>query len=879
MPLKDKTPFSKPPVYLIDGSSYLYRGYYAYGDLSRSDGFPTNALFIVMRLLMRLLREEQPEYALFVLDGKGPNFRHEIYKEYKANREAMPEPLAMQIAPLKEGVELLGVPVHTAEGAEADDVIASLAAARRAERPVVIIGSDKDLKQCLDENVLMWDPAAKKEKIVTLADFAGETSFPPSSWPDFQALVGDSSDNIPGVPGVGKVTAGDMLGRFPTLEELERHIDELKPAQQKKLRPHLEDMYLYRELTRLKTDIDVPALDDMAVRRADPAQVRDFLMEYEFRSLARDAEQMFSQGPGAAGRSPAKASSAAANQGQLSLFDAGGGGGEDKDAGSEIPVVDASTLPDVAGKCTALVPRPEGMYLGTDGSEYLYSGEAAPLAEALAKARRIAVPSLKELLRGDDAWARVPLKVWFDLGLAAYLLNPEQRNYSWDRLRDSLFSDPAFDAGSLPPGSRAPAALALAEVYAPRLEGAGLKDLIERLESPLIPVLVRMERAGIGIDRTAFSAFLKEVEKDLDELTGRVFELAGKSFNIRSSRQLAEVLFTDLGLARQGKTPGGAASTSSTVLEKLKGRHPVVEAVLDHRRLEKLRSTYLSPLPKMVDASGRLHTTFNQLATATGRLSSSNPNLQNIPIRGPLGRRMRACFTAAPGNALIASDYSQIELRVLAHLSKEPTLLRAFEEDGDIHAQTAALLFDKAPEAVSEDERRNAKTINFGLLYGMGPQKLSRELGLKLDRAKEFISRYFERLQGLKRFYDAIVSEAEENGYVTTLAGRRRLLPEIRSRNAQLLSQAKRQAINTVVQGGAADIIKMAMLAVDADKELKALGAGLILQVHDELVMEAPKEAARPVGARLAELMAGVVALDVPLKADLGVGPNWSEAH
>ena len=880
MSLTEKFDFQNDPVYLIDGSSFLYRGFYAFGDLSRSDGFPTNALFIVMRLLLRVLREERPRYAMFFLDGKGPNFRHELYPEYKANRQAMPEPLAAQIDPLKQGVALLGLGVAVSSGAEADDYIATMASRLKRERPVIIVGSDKDLRQCLDTNVILWDPAGKQEKIVTLDSFAEDCPIAPSAWPDLQALTGDASDNIPGVPGIGPKTAMDILSNYPDLEAVRDHLDALKPAQRNKLAGHMDKTFLYRELTRLRTDLDPGALpDDLSVKAMDPAAVKAFLLEYEFRSLARELPQT---GPAASQPAP-KAAKAAPGQLQGSLFDAPAPALKktDDDAPKDTPL-SLGELEAAAPARIGLVPAGEpggGLILGVDGEERLYQGDPAALIPVLAKAERIAVPSYKDLLGENPVWGEIPLDKWMDLELCAYLLNPEQRNYSWERLRDSLYADPAFDHSALPPGARGLAALALADIYAPRLEQAGLVPLVRDLEMPLIPVLARMEKAGARIDRKAFAAFLQEANQGLDTLTAEITRLAGRPFNLRSSQQLAEILFDVLGLKRQGKTPGGAVSTSSEVLEKLRGEHEIVGKILEYRKLEKLRSTYLEPLPKMVDENERLHTTFNQLATATGRLSSSNPNLQNIPIRGEFGRRMRSCFIAAPGMQLAAADYSQIELRVLAHLSKEPTLLAAFAENRDIHAGTAALLFDKPLDAVTPDERRNAKTINFGLLYGMGPQKLSRELGIKLDEAKQFIARYFERLSGLRAFYESVVEDAEKNGSVTTIAGRRRLLPEIRSRNAQLQSQAKRQAINTVVQGSAADIIKMAMIAVDADPALKDLGARLILQIHDELVAEAPSGAARQAGERLAALMSGIVALDVPLAVDLGVGPDWGAAH
>ncbi len=879
MTLANRLGFSQTPLFLVDGSAYIYRGYHAFRDLARSDGFPTSALFMIFRLLFKILKEQEPRHLVFFLDGKGPTFRSNIYAAYKANREAMPEPLARQLEPLRQGLALLGVPVIIPQEAEADDGIASLAARFSPSLPVVIVGADKDLKQCLSNRVVLYDPSGKAEKITTLADFTADCGIAPASWPDLQALVGDSSDNIPGIPGVGPKTALDILRQLPTLEAVRDGLDTIKPKVRDKIVPLMEELFTYRELTRLKTDIlPETGLDDARLGAPEAKALREFLLAYELRNLARDIP----------GQPPAPVSTPAAPAGpraaQLSLFDAPRPAAAQPVAAPAVappPVIAAplEDLPDPTGQQLALVPLEQGYSLSYGSDEMFIDPEPEALAAFLARAGRAAVPSVKALLTVSPAFAAVPLAVWFDLGLAAYLLNPESRAYAFDRLRDSLFADPSVDTEGVSPTDNARAAALLAEVLAARLETAGLSRLVAELEMPLIPVLVAMERAGIGIDKAAFAAFANEVTGRLSGLEADIVALAGKPFNPRSSQQLGEILYTDLGLRAHGKTPGGAASTSQDALERLAGAHPLVDRILEFRKLEKLRSTYLAPMPALADRDSRIHTTLNNMATATGRLSSSNPNLQNIPIRGEFGRRMRDCFTAGPGNRLVAADYSQIELRVLAHLSGEPALLDAFAHGADIHARTAAILFDKPEEAIAPDERRQAKTINFGLLYGMGPQKLSRDLGIKLDAAKAFIARYFERLPGLSAFYEGIVEAAKRDGFVTTLAGRRRLLPDIASANSQLSSQARRQAINTVVQGGAADIIKMAMLAAAGDAELAGLGAVLVLQIHDELLLETPEAAAKDAGARLAGLMTGVISLAVPLEVDWGTGRTWGEAH
>ena len=895
MSLKERLGFDKDPVFLVDGHAFIYRFFYANPDFRRSDGLPTNALFQVMRMLLTIIKDERPRWLGFFMDGKGPTFRHELFPAYKAQRPSMPEDLAAQLEPIRQAVATLGMTVIVSKGGEADDCIATLAARCKTERPVVIVGADKDLRQCLDDNVVMWDPGSRNSgKIITVDDFRNETGLSPSQWPDFQALTGDSSDNIPGAPGVGPKTAQAIMADHPSLEAIRDHLDELKPTVRKKVEPAMDDVFTYRRLTTLRTDLCDAGLDDLRCAAPSFEAVNAFMDEYEIRALQRllpsflkgvgdtapEAETPESGVKDAA--DAAKAKKAKAHGGdQWSLL----GGESPAPDDADLPeAADADALPPLEGRDVGLVVLDDsgtggkGLAVCADKVEVRYTGPVADLAALLAGAERVATPSVKDLLRADPAWSGVPVDAWFDIGLAAYLLRPEDRSYDLDHVRRRLETHLA----GLPGGMAAtPGALTLdcMNVLQGLLDGAGLAELMRSLETPLIPVLARMEQAGVAIDPRAFQAFLDEVQAQLDDLDRSIRVAAGRDFNPRSSQQLAEVLFDELELKPGGKTPGGARSTSSSVLEKLKGRHEVVDLILDYRTLEKLRSTYLDPLPRLAEGDGRIHTTFNQLATATGRLSSSNPNLQNIPIRGEQGPRMRACFTAAPGMALVSADYSQIELRVLAHFSEETALVEAFNQGEDIHSRTAALVFDTAPGSVTPDQRRSAKTINFGLIYGMGPQKLARDLGLKLAEAKEFIERYFERLPGLKTFFESVHERTGAQGYVTTLAGRRRLLPDISSRNNHLQSQAKRQAVNTLIQGSAADIIKLAMLEADADAELARLEARLILQVHDELLLETPLADAGAAAKRLEAIMSGIRQLRVPLAVDTGTGANWAVAH
>lgn len=883
MSIKERLNFDKEPVYLIDGTALLYRAFYARADLSRSDGFPTNAINTVLRVLLNLIRDENPTHVAFLMDGKGPTFRNDLYDLYKANRPAMPEPLAQQIEPVRRGVELLGIKLMVSEGVEADDCICALANKYKAERPVVILATDKDLKQCLDTNVVMVSQHGKKETIHTLDGFREAEGMEPATWPDFQAVIGDSADNIPGIPKVGPVTAKKIFAQTgPTLEDLRDNVAGLPDKMREKIEPELENIFIYRELTRMKADCcDVP-LDDFVLNSPDAKALLDFLEEYELRGLKR----MVPQAKAAAGSAaPApKASTVTKDGGQFSLF--GSAAPAPKKGIEPLPVKDVASadgLPALSDEEVGLIIEGEVIFLGVGNDEYRYTGPVPALVDALKAAKVIATPSVQDLLRADDAWLAISAAHWFDLSLAAYLLDPVARNYSWQRLRQSIFQDgsPEFtdSAANLHPQAKAQAALAYMRGISGKVQTAELGPLMRDLEQPLIPALVSMEKAGIAIDLNAFKDFLDDVSDQLSGLTRSIIKHAGNEFNIRSSQQLAVVLFDDLGIKAGSKTATGQRSTANQVLEKIRDKHPIVEDILEYRMLEKLRSTYLEPLPKMVDDDARLHTSFNQLATATGRLSSSGPNLQNIPIRGKYGPRMRACFTAGQGNMLAAADYSQIELRVLAHCSQDPALLDAFRKNEDIHTRTAALIMDKTPDEVLPDERRNAKTINFGLIYGMGVQKLAQELKIKQTEAKEFTERYFEKLATLKAYYDSVIKDAESHGYVTTLAGRRRLLPELHSRNNMQASEARRQAVNTVIQGTAADIIKMAMVAAHNDEKLRSLGAKLILQVHDELIIEAPEATVAEAADRLVAIMQSAASLDVPLKVDMGIGKNWAEAH
>lgn len=915
MSLKTTLGWQQNPLFIMDGTAFLYRGYYANANMARSDGFPTGALYIVGKTLLKILKEEKPEYFLFLLDGKGPNFRHDMFPAYKANRPPAPEALVQQLEPLKRLVGSLGIHVEVSENCEADDCIAALAARTCKERPVVIVGMDKDLKQCLQENVVLWSPGsgAKPDALLTRQGFIDETGLTPEQWPDVQALIGDSSDNVPGVPGVGQKTAEKIFLDYPSLEAIRDNFDSLPATLKKKFDGHLEAMFLYRRLTTLDTNACPHlALPDLALlpMPRNGAEAATLFTEFEMSSLKKELERLIAlqsaglplpltdQAKNVSHETLQRAKTE--NQGQLSLF------GEVAPQNGTIttqlqahteqekttaPLIDLPpvlwadstiSLPDTTGKRVALVPKlvwekaeeqePNFSLLveGTE-TEILFSGTYG-LKNYLAKAASLIVPDSKALMKAG--FENMP---YFDLGLAAYLLAPEDRDYGWPRLMAI-----EQENSGLPLTHPAHIALSLCNRQKPQLEGTGLLPLLENMEQPLVSVLAHMEKEGILVDTASLTSYLAEVETELARLTENIYEAAGGPFNIRSAQQIGDVLYKRLGLKAAKNTATGQASTAANVLEELSGAHPMVDALLTFRKLEKLRSTYLEPLPRHIEADGRIHTHFNQCATATGRLSSSAPNLQNIPIRGEGGPRMRACFIAKPNYSLIAADYSQIELRVLAHFSKDPNLVDAFRNNEDIHRRTAALLHDIPAEQVTPAQRRAAKTINFGLIYGMGARKLAADLSVPFADAKTFIETYFARFASIKAFFDSVVEMARTEGFVTTLAGRRRPLPDMQSTRPQLRAAAERQAVNTLIQGSAADIIKSAMLAAAKNQELKALGATMLLQVHDELVFEAPEAHAMEAGRIIDQTMeasGNAYGLSVPLLVDWGHGHTWAEAH
>lgn len=871
------------PLFLFDASAFIYRGFYAYSSMQRKDGFPTSAIYNVARVLLKILKQEQPTHFAFILDGVGKSFRHEIFHEYKQNRSKTPEDLIAQIAPIEHMVSLLGIPILISHDAEADDYIASLAHQYESDG-IVIVGVDKDLRQCLTPNVLLWDPSAKEERIVTYSQFIEETGLLPSQWPDFQAIIGDTSDNIPGIKGIGEKTAYKIFEQYKTLEDIEAHLDNFEGKIKTKLVTGLHDAYIYRKLTRLSTTCYQCEKENLHIR-APQAEIIEFIQEYELFSLRRDIESLGavygvdfpSRGHSMMEQSHHERDTSlnSASEEQFTLFTA-------------TPHIDIlmhettaspstfSMLPQASDKTITLFIHENSLTVRVNGNNYhIKEFTEDEFVHYMCDIDECITIDVKSIFKLYPSLLSIST-VWKDIAIMAYLLNPEEREYTIE----SIY---AVWGESLPtvPETMVECIYAMSLLFIEQLHASGVYELYCKIEQPLCSILSLMENEGIGLDIKALQSLLVSVEKQIHSKEQEIYELVGHTFNIRSSQQLGAVLFTEMGLQHKSKTKTGHFSTSQETLEKLADAHPIISTILEFRMLEKLRSTYLEPLPKYADEKQRLHTTFNQLATATGRLSSSNPNLQNIPIRGIFGGPIRNCFCASSGNLLIAADYSQIELRILAYLSKEPTLMDAFARNEDIHRKTASVLYDIALEDVTQEQRRNAKAINFGLLYGMGATKLARETKTTLREAKEFMDRYFERLGNIRQLYADIIEGAKAKGYVTTLFGRRRYLPDIQSGNEQIASQARRQAVNTVIQGTAADIIKKAMVDISNNEVYTHMGARLILQIHDELIMEVPEKYADITAQSMVDDMTHITwgEFGVPLIVEYGIALTWGKAH
>ncbi len=841
-------------MYLIDGTSFVYRAHYAVKEfLSTSWGLPTKAIFVFTRMLLRILREFRPEYLALCLDEKAPTFRHEAYEEYKAHRPPMPDELAVQIPYIREIAEALGVRVLSYAGYEADDLIATLAT--RLPNPVVIIAGDRDLLPLVSDRVYLWDPL--RERTIDPGEVERRYGLPPEKIPEIRALAGDASDNIPGVKGIGEKTAVALIKAFGSVEALYERLSEVRPPRVRKLLEEgREAAFLSRKLVELETSVPIPlTLEEYRLREPDYRKLRALFVKLEFRKLLAELPP------------------------------------EREISGTVVKVKDCPPEVRSAGRIALWVSGAEDLFgrktisalvLASPEKAYVLPGERVEEVKQLFKEETLTrvVYDLKALCHLLEEALALQGEV-FDLKLAAWLLDPVRKSYTLEELAEEYLgvklSPTADERGA---GERA---LALQHLYPHLREGlrqAGLERLLFEVEGPLAPVLFKMEKVGIKVDRDYLKTQARRLREELRGLEEEIFRLAGEPFNLRSSKDLSRILFQKLGLPKGKRTPKGTGySTDVEVLSELANLHPLPQKLLRYRTVYKLLSTYVEPLIRLADpATGRVHTTFHQTGTATGRLSSSDPNLQNIPVKGEEGELIRRAFVAEEGWVLLSADYSQIELRLLAHFSGDENLKRAFLEGRDIHAATAAEIFGLRPEEVTAEMRRLAKVINFGIAYGMSPFGLSKELGIDLKQARAFIDRYFERYPGVKRYMENVVAEAREKGFVTTLLGRRRPIPGLLSREKSVREFAERTAINTPIQGSGADLVKLAMLTIDRKLAEGGYAARLILQVHDELLFEVPEDEIEPVKAIVRKEMEEVYPLSVPLKVNLAQGKNWAEA-
>ena len=896
---------------LIDGSSYIYRAFYAIGRLTNSRGMPTQAIYGFNQMLLKVVREQKPDFVCVVFDAPGPSFRNEIYQQYKATRQKMPEDLAVQVPYIKELVRCHGIPQLERDGYEADDLIAILTDwCNQQGIEAAIVSGDKDLMQLVhDPQVWQWDP--QRDKVFREQQVFERFGVTPRQMADLLALMGDSSDNIPGVKGIGEKTAAKLLQQWGSLDEIFRHLEEVTPSSlRQKLQAHREEAYLSRQLVAFRKDLKIPG-EPRDFVRSEPAidDLMRLYTELDFHSLLKSLQEEHA-GTAAAPEQMADATRhlrenrVVATENELRAL-------IEQLAGQPLLAIELET--DSKGSMTARMVGAAFCW-GDDCGYYLpITGNGAaderhlPLATVLAwlgpLLERTAPRKIGHNLK--DQWVLlrrhgVRLQgIAFDTMIASYLLTPEQRSHSLDRLVAEHLGEklcfhqgppekdhvqPETQAGRTGEAARrvcgaTSAAWRLTPVLTEKLTATDLYRLYEDLELPLLEVLAEMEYRGIAVDSASLEALSLELEKAMDRAAGMVYQLAGEEFNIQSPKQLAAILFDKLGLRTVKKTKTGP-STDLNVLEQLAADHPIIEHVLHYRSLAKLKGTYTDSLPKLIHPeTGRIHTSFNQTVTATGRLSSSNPNLQNIPIRSEEGRRIRRAFVASPGCLLVSADYSRIELRILAHCSQDEHLLQAFRENDDVHRRTAAEIFGIPPHEVTPEMRRQAKTINFGIIYGMGAFGLAQRLYISNKSARAAIDRYFEKYQGVRSFIDSVVARARAAGYTETLLGRRRAVPELRSRNHNIRQQGERLAINTPIQGTAADLIKKAMIDLHRALQGGGLKTAMLLQVHDELLFDVPLAELDAAKQLIKEKMEHVWQLSVPLTVDIGWGENWAQAH
>ncbi|MXP60600.1 DNA polymerase I [Pantoea sp. Taur] len=922
------------PLILVDGSSYLYRAYHAFPPLTNSAGEPTGAMYGVLNMLKSLLMQYQPSHVAVVFDAKGKTFRDELFEHYKSHRPPMPDDLRAQIEPLHEMVKAMGLPLLAVTGVEADDVIGTLALeAEKQGRAVLISTGDKDMAQLVTPGITLINTMTNT--VLGPEEVEQKYGVPPSLIIDFLAMMGDSSDNIPGVPGVGEKTAQALLQGLGGMQSIYDNLDKVADLSFRgaktmaaKLEQNREVAFLSYQLATIKTDVELElGCEQLTVNEPDVEKLQNLFGRYEFKRWITDlqdgtwlqgkksnvqAQKSLATEPVAA---VAETASVLSSDGYVTILDeATFDEWLQKLKKAELFAFDLETdsldswSANIVGLSFAVAPG-EAAYLPV-AHDYLDAPEQLDRSDVLKKLKPLLEDAKSAKVGQNLKYDRGVLKnydielngIKFDTMLESYCLSSVGGKHDMDSLASRwlnhktvtfeeiagkgknqlTFNQIAIEQAAHYAAEDADVTLQLHLQMWPKLEQeAGPKQVFTDIEMPLVTVISRIERNGVLIDQNILAKHSQELTARLAELELKAHELAGEPFNLSSTKQLQTILFEKQGIKPTKKTPGGAPSTSEEVLAELALDYPLPKVILEHRGLSKLKSTYTDKLPLMINpVTGRVHTSYHQAVTATGRLSSTDPNLQNIPVRNDEGRRIRQAFIAGKDNRIVAADYSQIELRIMAHLSQDKGLLDAFAQGEDIHRATASEVFGVALSKVSGEQRRSAKAINFGLIYGMSAFGLSRQLNIGAGEAKKYMDLYFERYPGVLRYMEETRTQAAEKGYVETLDGRRLWLPDISSSNAIRRKAAERAAINAPMQGTAADIIKRAMIAVDGwllqqqDDAVK-----MIMQVHDELVFEIHKDAVESASATIRQLMESSMKLDVPLQVEVGTGDNWDQAH
>ncbi len=887
-------------VFLIDGSAFLYRAFHAIRSLSTSKGHPTNATFGFTRILLKLLKDNAPEYAAVFFDVKGPTFRHEMYKEYKANRPPMPEELAIQIPDIKKMIRALNIPIVEKPGFEADDLVGTYAKiAQESDFEVVMVTGDKDFIQLVTDQCILWDPM--KDKITTIDTVKEEMGIEPIQFIDILGLAGDSSDNIPGVPGVGPKTALKLILEYGSIENIYERLDDLK--KKKKLFENLtnskEKAFLSRDLATIDRNTTVKKkIDQFKLAAFDREQAFELFQELEFKNLATEFAD--------------KADKSKKIYKLISTK---------KEIEKLARVLENKEIFAIDTETTSTDPMQASLVgisfsYTEDQGFYIPVNHSTP-GEIEQPSKEEIISIFKPILEDPDikkvgqnikydyiVLARYGMTIEgivFDTMIASHLLNPSIRGHSLDRIAMNLFGyktisyEDVAGKGKKQKGfEEVPITQAVdyacedADItfkaynwFKKELKEQGLFDLMGTIEIPLLTVLAKMEMRGIKVDREALEDLSRTFEKELAELEDQIYELAGEEFNINSSQQLGAILFEKLKLKVIKKTKKRTAySTDVEVLTKLAKDHELPKRVLRYRTLGKLKSTYADALKQLINPhTGRIHTSFNQTITVTGRLSSSNPNLQNIPIRKEEGKKIRETFIPKDGHTLISADYSQIELRLLAHCADDKILIEAFNNEEDIHTRTALEIFQVLPEFITDDLRGQAKAVNFGIVYGMSAFRLANDLNISRKMAASYIDNYFKRYSGVKSFIDATIENTRKTCVVSTILGRKRRLDDINAANVNVRNFAERAAVNTPIQGSAADLIKLAMIHMDPALEENKMESKMLLSVHDEIIFETPVDEKDALISLAKEVMETVYDLKVPLLVNFGQGENWAQAH